>query len=245
MTHDPATRPRPPRAYLVLKWVLGPVVRVMTRREWSGGERLPHGGFIAVANHLSDADPFTFGLFLVDHGIYPRILAKDSLFRVPVVGRVLRSAGIIPVERGRASAAASLEEARAALAAGECVAIYPEGTHTFDPDLWPMTAKTGAARLALTTRAPVVPVAQWGPQEFRPPHSRRINVRALPFPARVRAGGPVDLSDLYDDAPSPSAGAVAAATGRIMAALTAELAILRGMEPPAQPYDRSRGPAGP
>ncbi len=237
---DP-NRPPPPRTYRALVRLLRPVIAAMTRTERAGGERLPAGGFIAVSNHLSDLDPVTLAHFLVDHGVYARVLAKRGLFRVPVVAGLLRAAGMIPVDRGRAHAAEALAAARAALAAGECVAIYPEGTHTYDPDLWPMTAKTGAARLALMARVPVVPIAQWGPQEFRPPHSRRLHLRALPFPARVRVGEPVDLSDLYDDVPSPRAEAVAEATARLMAAITAELAILRGEDPPERPFDRSGG----
>lgn len=220
--------------------LLRPIVMAITRREWHGADRLPESGFIAVSNHICDADPLTLAHFLVDHGIYPRVLAKRGLFKVPIVAAALRGAGMIPVDRGRVNAAAALDEAAAAVAAGECVAIYPEGTHTFDPQMWPMTAKSGVGRLALTTRAPVVPIAQWGPQEFRPPHSRRFHLRALPFPARVRVGDPIDLSDLYGDT-APTLEAVTAATQRIMASITTELAILRDSAPPELPFDRRLG----
>ena len=56
--------------------------------------------------------------------------------------------------------------------------IYPEGTITKDPDLWPMIGKTGAARVALETGCPVIPIAQWGPQEILAPYSKRL--RLLP-----------------------------------------------------------------
>ena len=80
--------------------------------------------------------------------------------------------------------------------AGECVAIFPEGTFSNDPDGWPMRGKTGAARVALETRCPLIPVAQWGPQEILSPYGRRPKF----FPRKtmqLRAGPPVDLSDLY------------------------------------------------
>jgi 1-acyl-sn-glycerol-3-phosphate acyltransferase len=121
-----------------------------------------------------------------------------------------------------------------AVQGGKCVAVYPEGTLTRDPDLWPMVGKTGAARIALTTRCPVIPVAQWGPQQLLAPYGRRLKL--LPRATmHVRAGRPVDLSDLYD---VPMTGAVLRqATDRIIGALTAELAGIRGEEPPAERFD--------
>jgi 1-acyl-sn-glycerol-3-phosphate acyltransferase len=59
------------------------------------------------------------------------------------------------------------------LAAGACVIVYPEGTATRDPDLWPMVGKTGAARLALTTGAPVISIAHWGAQDILPYGSKK------------------------------------------------------------------------
>ncbi len=52
------------------------------------------------------------------------------------------------------------------LARGDMIAIFPEGTLTRDPDLWPMVARTGAARMALETGVPVIPVAQWGAHQL-------------------------------------------------------------------------------
>jgi 1-acyl-sn-glycerol-3-phosphate acyltransferase len=122
---------------------------------------------------------------------------------------------------------------------GKCVVVYPEGTLTRDPDLWPMVGKTGAARIALLTRCPVIPLAQWGPQEILPPYTKRPHV----FPRKtmhVQAGPPVDLSDLYD---KPVTGALLReATNRIMAAVTTQLEQIRGMPAPAERFDsRSHG----
>jgi 1-acyl-sn-glycerol-3-phosphate acyltransferase len=161
--------PRSNRAYRNVARILRPLLYAIQRRDWRGTEHLPVGqGFIAAGNHVTNLDPVTFAHYLYDNGHAPKILAKHSLFTVPVVGWVLRTTGQIPVFRNTTDAGKSLAAAEQALAAGECVAVFPEGTLTRDPDLWPMLAKTGVARLALVTRAPVV------------------------------AGPPVDLSDLYD-----------------------------------------------
>ena len=108
--------------------------------------------------------------------------------------------------------------------------MYPEGTVTRDPQLWPMTGKTGAARVALTTGCPVIPVAQWGPQEMLWPYTRRP--RLLPRKTmHVVAGPPVDLADLRAGRWTPMV--LRQATARIMAAVTALLEP-RGV-PPHQP----------
>ena len=129
----------------------------------------------------------------------PRFLAKEDLFRIPVVGRALRGAGQIPVSRGTRDRS-SLDVAVAALGRGEVIVVYPEGTLTRDPDLWPMKGKSGVGRLALTSRAPVIPLAQWGAQEVLDRYARRPgNVLRRPV-QHVRVGPPVDLSDLYERA---------------------------------------------
>ncbi len=162
----PAPR-RSNRAYRNVARILRPMLFAMTRPDWHGGEHLPHDrGFIAAGNHMTNVDPLTFAHYLYDHGVAPKILAKSSLFGVPVLGPVLRATGQIPVYRNTAQAGDSLRAAIEAIDAGECVAVFPEGTLTRDPDLWPMVGKTGIARLALTTQAPVIPIAQWGAQDL-------------------------------------------------------------------------------
>lgn len=223
------------RAYRNAARVLRPLLRAVTRRDWRGAEHLPTDtGFIAAGNHLTNVDPVTFAHYLYDQGIAPKILAKSSLFGVPVVGWVLRTTGQIPVYRGTADAGRSLEAAEQALADGECVAVFPEGTLTRDPDLWPMLAKTGVARLALDTRVPVIPIAQWGAQDLLARYGKVFK----PIPAKkvtVLAGPPVDLSDLYDR--PRDAATLREATRRVMAAITALLAEIRGEEPPEGVYD--------
>ncbi|WP_028046820.1 1-acyl-sn-glycerol-3-phosphate acyltransferase [Cellulomonas sp. URHE0023] len=230
--HPPA---RSNRAYRTVAHLVRPVLRLMTRKDWRGAENLPtEGGFLAASNHMTNIDPLTFAYFLWENGFAPKILAKASLFKVPVMRNVLHATGQIPVHRNTVSAADSLNAAVDAIADGDCVAVFPEGTLTRDPDLWPMAAKTGVARLALTTRAPVVPVAQWGPQLLL----RRYEKLLRPFPRKtitIVAGPAVDLSDLYDN-PQDTA-TLREATERVMAAITALLADIREEQPPATRYD--------
>jgi 1-acyl-sn-glycerol-3-phosphate acyltransferase len=207
----------------------------LTRREWSGAHHLPRDrGFVAVSNHVSHVDPFIFAHFLNDAGIVPHFLGKVEVFKIPLIGAILRGAEQIPVYRETGQASDAYRAAVDAIGEGKCVAIYPEGTVTREPNLWPMRGKTGAARIALETRCPIIPIAQWGAQEVLAPYGRRPSV--LPrHTMRVRAGDPVDLTDLYDQ--PVTAEVLADATERIMAALTRGVEELRGDEAPSGRFD--------
>lgn len=219
------TRRRLGASYRTALVLLRPAMQVLTRRRWEGQEHLPaRGGFVVCANHTSYADPLVIAHYLHDSGVPPRFLGKDSLFRLPVVGRLLRGAGQIPVRRGTADAALALTAAVQAVRAGECVVVYPEGTLTHDPDLWPMEGRTGAARIALATGCRVVPLAQWGAHELAEPPGARLHLLRRPL-VRVRAGAPVPLDDL---AGVPlSEHVLHEATARIMGSVTALLESLR------------------
>ena len=221
---------------------LNVVLAPLSRRDWQGQERIPAtGGVVVVANHISNADPLALGQFLAYSGRWPRFLAKSSLFRAPGVGRLLRGAAQIPVERGGSRAVDALAAARTALAAGQAVVVYPEGTITYDPDLWPMRGRTGAARLALATGCPVVPVGQWGAEEFL--RGRRLGLpRFWARPTlRMRVGPPVPLDDLRGR--EVDTALLREATDRIMAALTALVEELRGEPAPAVRFDPRSGRA--
>lgn len=224
-----------PFAYRFVVALLRPLLMVLTRRDWSGAEHLPpEGGFVVVTNHTSHIDPFVFGHFLVDHGYSPRYLGKIEVFRIPVVGWILRKADQIPVRRESGRAADAYRSAVDAVRAGKTVAIYPEGTLTRDPGLWPMRGKTGAARVALETRCPVVPIATWGAHEVLAPYGKAVRL----FPRKtmhVRAGRPVPLDDLHGLEITHEV--LAEATSRIMAALTGELELLRGEKAPLVRFD--------
>jgi 1-acyl-sn-glycerol-3-phosphate acyltransferase len=215
-----------------------PLLLATTTRTWVGGEKLPEtGGCIVVFNHVSHVDPLIAAHFVYDHGRLPRYLAKSGLFKNRVLGFFLTAAGQIPVERLTKSAVGAYDAAVAAVRNGECVVVYPEGTLTRDPAQWPMTGKTGAARIALETGCPVIPVGQWGPQQLLAPYARRPNL----FPRKhitMRAGDPVDLSDLVTSPRTPEV--VQQATDRIMAALTEQVALIRGEVAPAERFDPRR-----
>jgi 1-acyl-sn-glycerol-3-phosphate acyltransferase len=142
-----------------------PPLRFWFRLSHEHLDRIPATGpAIIVCNHISYLDPLTNGDAVVRAGRRPRFLAKQDLFRIPVVGRALRGAGQIPVSRGVARDRSSLDRAVAALEAGEVIVVYPEGTVTKREDGLPMEGKTGTARLALRTGAPIIPMASWGSQ---------------------------------------------------------------------------------
>jgi 1-acyl-sn-glycerol-3-phosphate acyltransferase len=225
--------------YRSLVLALRPPFTVLTRRDWAGAEHLPPPGVgcLVAANHLSMADPLVVAHFLHDNARPPRFMAKASLFDLPVAGRMLRDVGQIPVHRESSNARLSVQGALEALAAGECVVVYPEATLTRDPDLWPMRGKTGVARIALEAACPVVPLAQWGAQHLLAPYSKVPHVFPPPR-MTVRAGPPVDLSGL---AGPRSARALREGTDRIMSAIVALLEQIRGEAAPPERFDPGSG----
>ncbi len=222
-------------AMTVAASILKPTLLAATSRTWIDGEKIPAtGGCIVAINHISHVDPLLSAHFVYDHGRLPRYLAKSGLFANKALGGFLTSAGQIPVERLSRNAIGAYDAAVQAIAEGECIVIYPEGTLTRDPDLWPMKGKTGAARIALATGCPVIPVGQWGAQEVLWPYTKTPHL----MPRKnivMKAGDPVRLDDLAALPPSPES--TAEATDRIMAAITALVADLRGSTPPAVRYD--------
>ncbi|QOR69492.1 1-acyl-sn-glycerol-3-phosphate acyltransferase [Ruania alkalisoli] len=221
-----------PRAYRVAAGVARPLVRAMTRPHWIGIENLPEGPFLAVANHVSTVDPLTALHFFVGQGHFPVALAKSPLFEARGLGWLLRACGFVPVYRDTGEASESVTVAAQRLQSGTSVLIFPEGTLTRDPDLWPMAARTGAARLALETGVPVVPVAQWGAHELMPPPTYRLHPWRRPR-ITVRAGQPLDLRAFRDR--EIDADVLREVSGLIMAAITSLLATIRPGTPPAEP----------
>jgi 1-acyl-sn-glycerol-3-phosphate acyltransferase len=223
-------------------WIAVPIVRpalvATTTHNWIGGENIPEtGGFILVLNHISHVDPLTAAHIVYDHGRLPRYLAKSGLFKNKALGFFLRAAGQIPVERLSKNAAGAFDAAVEAVRQGECVVVYPEGTLTRDPDGWPMTGKSGAARIALETGCPVIPVGQWGAQEILPRYSKKPDL----FPRKLitmKVGTPVDLSDLVAQPRTPAV--IQQATDRIMAAITRLVEEVRGETAPAERFDMKK-----
>ncbi|GAA4448761.1 lysophospholipid acyltransferase family protein [Phytohabitans houttuyneae] len=218
----------PLRRFVVI--LVKSVMTPMTRRTWTGQEHIPPtGGVILAPNHLSHADPLVMAHFVYDAHRWPRFLGKASVFRVPVIGRLILRVQQIPVERGSVDAVKSLEALTAALKDGGAVIIYPEGTTTREPDLWPMRGKTGAARLALATGAPVIPIAQWGAQGFYDTRTKKVRVRPR-TPITIAAGPPVDLSRWAGA--EPTRATLDEMTDEIMLRVRDLLAGIRGETPP-------------
>ncbi|MFJ6941016.1 lysophospholipid acyltransferase family protein [Streptomyces sp. NPDC101132] len=125
----------------------------------------PRTGRIILANHTSTADPGVVLAGLRRMGIEPVVLATAGLWRVPLLRGMLSSGGHIPVHRGTARAAASLDAAAEALAAGRDVLIYGEGglpRRRDAAEAEPCAFRSGPARLAAATGAPVLPLGQAG-----------------------------------------------------------------------------------
>ena len=213
------------------------------RKDWRGQEHIPQtGGVIIAVNHISNIDPILAGLYLAYAGRWPRFLAKGSLFKVPVLGWALRSAGQIPVQRNSRQASQAIQAARAALDQGRAVVIYPEATITYDPELWPMEGRTGAARIALKTGYPVIPVGQWGAEEImwgKKVHFPKLLPRKT---VRMLAGPQVPLDDLRGQ-PMTSSNLMQA-TDRIMDAIESLVAELRQQAPPVRRYDPRKPDGG-
>jgi 1-acyl-sn-glycerol-3-phosphate acyltransferase len=212
-----------------------PIMNAITKRNWLDTEKIPKSGpVVFYSNHVSYLDALVFAHMLYMNGRAVRFIGKEAVFKIPVVGWVLKKAEQIPVKRQSDSAAVALSEAIAALKMGHAIGIYPEGTLTRDPNLWPMTGKTGAVRLALAAGAPLIPVAQWGDHLIWPPYSKVLRL----FPRKLvtmRVGEPVDISKWNGQVDDPVA--MEAATAEIMKVLTSMVGELRNQTPPTEIFD--------
>ncbi|MDH7481381.1 MAG: lysophospholipid acyltransferase family protein [Armatimonadota bacterium] len=163
-------------------WLLGGLTSV-------GAENIPPtGGVILAPNHRSFADPPVVGCGMNRKVHY---MAKEELFKVPILGKLIRAVGSFPVRRGMADRAA-LKKAIKMLEEGRVVCIFPEGTRSVDGRL--KDPELGIGLIALKSRAPVVPVAVLGTDKVLGPHSK------LPrrHPIKVVYGKPITFDDLYE-----------------------------------------------
>ena len=226
--------PRRGLPFFAIEAIARPVLTLLTKRDWRGQQNLPKtGGVLLIANHYSFFDPMAVGHYVAANGRTPRFTAKAGVFKHPLLGKWFVAAGQIPVERGSREAVKALLAAQDAVKRGEVVVFYPEGTMTKDPELWPMVGRTGAARIALRTGVPVIPVAQWGAQEVLAPYSTKFNF----FPRktlRVLAGPPLDLSPWAER--TRDRIAEQEVTELMMAEITKLLEVLRGETAPAVRY---------
>jgi 1-acyl-sn-glycerol-3-phosphate acyltransferase len=213
--------------YVICKAVAIPPAKYWFNWRLEGLDLIPASGpAIVAANHVSYLDPFANGYAVMKAGRRPRFLAKDDLFKIPVVGTAIRGAGQIPVDRG-AGGAAPLVSAAKALAEGEVVVIYPEGTVTKHPDSLQMVGKTGTVRLSLMSGVPITPMANWGGQAVW----QKSGKGSLKFgrPIWVRVGEPIDFSARAGEVSDREA--LHEMTDEVMAALTALAVDLRDRYP--------------
>lgn len=228
-------------------WVVGlaqiplrPLVNLLTDVDIRGRENLPaEGGFLACGNHLGPFDALAYAYLMQTSGIAPRFLVKDSLLRVPVLAAMLRSTQQIPVHRGTARSGEALASARAALARGEGIMVFPEGTFSRDPEQWPMRGRLGAARLALATGVPLIPIACWGSHRLLPDGAW------LPRPRprlTLWIGEPMEV-DRHEN--ETERDAEVRITDQLMRTITRMLAQIRGEEPPVTLHDPDADPYRP
>jgi len=154
-------------------WLISwPFIGLVYPRKTIGRENIPEGAAIVCANHSSAIDPFLMTHSL-GRGTHLRFMAKVEIFRVPIIGPLLRAAGIFPVDR-KGGGAMAIKGAMKLLKSGEKVAMFPEGTRVSTDE--ESEAKVGAVRLAAKLDVPIVPV--YIPREKRLFRRMRIVIGA-------------------------------------------------------------------
>jgi 1-acyl-sn-glycerol-3-phosphate acyltransferase len=189
--------PRPSWLYALIAVLSWPILKTFFRQRAIGVENIPsEGGFVLAANHLSNVDPWPLGLPLFPRR-FLRFMAKSELFWFPL-GPIIRSGGAFPVRRGEGDAdavATAVELCRD----GHAVVMFPEGTRR-EKGLRKTRAAhwhTGAARIALEARVPLVPAGITGTDRLS-----RLG------PLRVAYGRPLDLDDLHTSSTGDHARAI-------------------------------------
>lgn len=227
-----------PSLFWPLAAVVVPFVNYVSKIRIIDREKLPaDGAFVLAPNHYSEFDPIIVAAAVWKLGRAPRFMAKESLFRVPVLGWLLKGTGMIPVARSssRTASAQTIAQSRGLVEDGRGVIVYPEGTLTRDPELWPMRGKSGAVRLAMAGDIPLIPMAQWGTQKIMGRYQKGLKL----WPPRKQVdlifGDPVDLSDLMGRVNEPAA--INEATDRLMKAITVLLEQLRDEKAPTKRWN--------
>jgi 1-acyl-sn-glycerol-3-phosphate acyltransferase len=241
-----STRTRPPasaeKARPSIFWPLAaivvPAVGVLAAVRLEGSEKLPrNGAFVIAPNHYTEIDPLIVAVAVWRAGRAPRFMAKDSLFTGPVLGSILRATGMVPVARASSSAStrATLDASEQLVEKGSGVIVYPEGTLTRDPGMWPMRGKTGAVRLALEADVPLYPMAQWGTQQIMARYGKKLDVWPPRKKVRVVIGDPVNLDEFRGKPLNPAN--LAAATTLLMNDITRLLEGIRDETAPTERWD--------
>jgi 1-acyl-sn-glycerol-3-phosphate acyltransferase len=226
-----------PLTIRIIAFILAPILRLMFKVEVTGMEKLPKkGAYIMTPNHATNVDGLAVAYFIyiiLKRG--PHFFAKEALFNIPLVGKVLLAGGQIPVFRkGGQRNDDSFKIANMYLQAGHTICVYPEGTLTREPNLWPMRGKTGAIRLALDSGVPVYPIAHWGSEQimgrysskFRPGFWKKV---------QILVGDEIDLAKYRKENLSPEE--LLEATELVMKSITALVEKLRGEKAPEALWD--------
>ncbi|HWI30131.1 MAG TPA: lysophospholipid acyltransferase family protein [Microbacterium sp.] len=227
-----------PSIFWPLAAIAVPAIGVLAAIKVEGAENLPReGAYVLAPNHYTEIDPLIVAAAVWRAGRAPRFMAKESLFKVPVLGAVLRATGMVPVARSSSSASArrTLDASEQLVEHGRGVIVYPEGTLTRDPDMWPMRGKTGAVRLALEGDIPLIPMAQWGTQEIMARYGKKIDLWPPRKRVRVVIGTPVNIDEYRGKQASPAA--LNRATTVLMNDITRLLEGLRGETAPAERWN--------
>lgn len=218
-----------------LAWILWPWVRLLYRLNVTGKENLPKGtGYVLASNHVTTVDALAVAFMMFFNlGRAPHFLAKEGLFKTPIVGPVLLACGQIPVFRSGRGNSDPMESAYKVLRAGHVIGIFPEGSLTREPNQWPMRARTGAIRLALETGVPIVPMGQWGTEVVMDTYSSKI----FPKPwhkVNMIIGKPIDLSKYHGK--KVSVEEMVALSDEVMVEITKIVEQLRGEKAPAKRF---------
>lgn len=224
-----------PSFFWFLAVLILPLWAAIVRYRFYGAELPRKGAFVLSPNHYSEIDPIVMGVAAWKLGRAPRFMAKASLFKVPMLKWLLNASGQIPVERAGGNSQAAMGAATELVTKGRMVIVYPEGSLTRDPDMWPMRGKTGAVRLALEHNIPLIPVAHWGTEALMPRYAKKISL----FPRKtihVNVGEPLDLSAYRGKLDQVS---LATATNELMNAIASLLSELRNEPAPATRWNPS------
>ena len=241
------TSPRPrasaektrPSVFWPLAAIVIPLTAFFAKIEIIDGHKLPReGAYVLAPSHSTEFDPLIVAVAVWRMGRAPRFMAKESLFKVPVLGWALRATGMVPVARSSSASAArqTIEASEVLVEHGRGVIVYPEGTLTRDPDLWPMRGKTGAVRLALADGIPLIPMAHWGGQDILPRYGK-LSFWPLRRPVEGHRRRSRRLVRLPGRATQPAA--LVAGTDRLMSAIAQLLSQLRGEPAPEKRWNPS------